>query len=739
MGLLEKAFSFIKKDSKKKMAMGLLARAISYSELIKKVGLLEKVEKYHAKEEQVEGIREGLLIKAQNSIDERVKGREGLLARAISIRERFEFEGKVGLLERAERFIREAQLIKEGLEEEFIPEEEVIPEEAILEEARVLEEAGLLDLGIVVEEKIPVEEAFTEMAEVELGIETEEIILDEGKGYFEEGIGEEERVKVDLETITEEERKGKALLPEEVLLAEEEKAPFFEEPEERKVLERTALKEEEIIEREEAFLIEEEFETYTEQFEYYLKEKEALKIFTLFDEIIRIEGYQYLFAQILETLIRMCRGKKGALFSLQGDFFDIINSFPEDFSSGALKQLKYSKDSKILKLLREKRNIFIRPADMKDEVLKFETHPLESIKPWAIIPLKIGMDIPGFAILGQLPKRLKVERKDVLLFTQIAALYINRYFRELYIMKQGEQFNEEIEEKESILSMYDFSRDLGDDIGGGLERMVSAFGIESAMLIKGWDDRRKLTISASVGIQAEILKVYRISSNDRDIREIVESREPGIPRDVRKRVSQLLKEGVKSAKTYIVNPVIYNNEVLALLIILSMAKVGKKIPSRQRMKLKHLAQGLIPYLLYSKLKSLDPYLLFESFLLSEMKRANQKKYPLFITSFVVKNFKEVLKVYGYDHYREFIEGVMKILLDHAGEDALIKRLRPDMIVMLLRNLKSGEGNENLRLIKRDISEWISREKKEKIPNLTSKSIGYPEECKGISDILSVIA
>ncbi len=637
----------------------------------------------------------------------------GLLNKASSIIEKESGKKeKGGLLEKAARYSEskeKAGLLKKA--EEYQEPEESEPEEE--EGGGLLEKAS----GYAEEEG----EGLLQKARG-LAREGKEGLLEKVHVVPEERAGLLERAQEILS-----EKKG--LLERAILISEEEEVSL---PEEERPLPKEELKEVEELAEEK----EEVVKSHQELLEQYLKEKDPFSILLLFDGIIREEGYSNLFKKILETACNICSGESGVLFALYGDRYRVEDIFFKEKQKKGINRLNFKERSKLVQLIKRKGNEPVRSSAAKKESLGKEIASFKPLEPWMIVPLIVGATLSGFMVIGSQPKRARIEKEDLLLFAHLAASYVSIHSIEKDIQVKEEQLIREKEDTEALLNLYNYSEVSAGNLKEMLERVSLLFNIERAVITTGWNEKGALTVKAGIGIPQNELHMYRATKSDREIKSIIKNGEPDVPKDLDERIADFLKDYSIEIKSYIVVPVIFNDETLAVLNIFNMKGVGKKISKRQKITLKHIARCLTPHLLYSNLIDIDPFVVLESHIEREVKKAKQYSYPLHIVTCILKDSEEALKKEEFDSYRVLLDKLYRNMQEVVSEDGFVKMVSWKKIVLLLRNMQKGKVDAILNSIKNRFSGILKKEKKEL--TLSFKKTAYPKETGSLSDILNTI-
>lgn len=690
---------FRKKKKVKTDSGGILDSNLSFSEssgtASGRTGLLEAAEKYRETAESEDHEEKGLLeevgdlevrnfevgnlevenLEVENLIEEEPAG---LLQKASAIAVESEEEKGRGLLQRAAEIIERGEPEKNGL----------------LARAELIQEKGEISPVPEEAEAAEMEQPVTALVEPEIQLPEEE----------------------EIEEVT----PVKELEPEEIKEVSEEKP-------------REEIPEAEITEEVEEKVV----KSYPELFEHYIESSDSIKILELIDDIIRKEGYTAFIDQVSETLFKLCKGKSIIFYVLSGEKYAAECYLPEKVELKKIGKKGFRQKSKFVELLGDKGET-VRSVNIKDQAVLKETAVLNTLTPWMVVPFLSGSDLPGFVIVGNQVKRLKINSTGLLLFAHLSAQYLNRYRVEKELTRHMEQLEKEKEEQQGLLNLYTLSDTARESLKDGLKKIYSQLGIESAALVTGWSGKGKLSVLDSVGIPDKILKKYSVPKNDREIKTIIESRQPGIPKDAKKRISKLSKEKVEQLKTYIVIPVLFQDEVLGIMNIHKMKGAGMKLSRGVKEKLEHGARNIIPHLLQWKIETADPFTVLESVIQEEINSARKSRQSLHFIVFYVEKGKKFSGVLDLVKYLDLALKLYDIINKTCGDRGIAKRVDLNKSLLILRNMGDIEANDIITQIKNEFKQRLTREKKEELFTLTSLITRFPDDTKYHKDFSEIL-
>jgi GGDEF domain-containing protein len=477
--------------------------------------------------------------------------------------------------------------------------------------------------------------------------------------------------------------------------------------------------------------------------EQCLSEGYTQRVFTLFNDISGKDGYQSLCETIAETMSSIAKGKTCILFLIKNGRQTAECIYPEDSLDKKARKISFAKNSPFIKTLDSDTGKHLKHASIKDEAILKETKKLDVIQPWTAYPLPSTGRLEGFIVVGNQPKRPKLDKRIISLFLHMAGLYLSNYVMEREIHRDLEKLKAEKDENQALIDLYTNS-----EMFSGIEKekilkeamhkIYTDLEIETAALVTGWGSPGKLKVEHSIGIPKNILGKYRVSKTDKNIKSAIKSREPAVLPDAAKRISKLSKKDDDLLKTYIVVPVLFCDDVLGILNIHRMKGAGKKLTKNVKARLKHAAQSIVPFMLSDRLKSTNPWNILESFLKEETAKARQKRKPLNLAMFTIDNGKKVLDTLGFGRYWGYVERLHKIIDKNIEGSGAMRAVDWNKTIVSLREMEKGEATTLIRQIKKEFNDSFKGPKKEKIVSVSSSATVFPDVSKNLAAILAAI-
>ncbi len=479
----------------------------------------------------------------------------------------------------------------------------------------------------------------------------------------------------------------------------------------------------------------------------YLLANEYLKLFNQFNQIIVSVGYKGFFDAILQTFMLLGNGKSALLVSYDGRRYreeraatsgEVGENGAEQETSQRRERISFKKTSAFIEYIAENDEKLIKIQSLKDKQVLEEAIPLRSYSPWTVVPIAFGDRLPGFIVIGNQPKRPGIDKENLQLFARMAAVHLVTYFIERNARKRLDKISDQKDELLSMLELYDYSILSKFSISEILDNIAKEFDIGAGIFATGWGKRDPIKIVAGIGISDKGLSRYRISKRDREINSIIRSEEPAVLENIDSRLDKLPKEDRENANTAAVVPVQFRGETLGVLIILRMKGVAKAISARMKKKLQHIAQSLVPFLLYSKITDMDPFEAFESLLEQEAARARRSRSLLQVVAFKIKNFKVLIREMGFGSYRKLLDRFNKLVESCLGDRGVVHTVSLNKVVLLLVRRDADEAAAVVREVKSAVSELMPKEKGKSPMTLFPFRTSYPNKSKSVAEILQLI-
>jgi len=328
----------------------------------------------------------------------------------------------------------------------------------------------------------------------------------------------------------------------------------------------------------------------------YLEEKKILQLIKKLNRGLKEKGYEWFFNLILEVVINLEKGKSGALYILLKGRFKPVVKLMEKGKKFDFSEKGFGKNSPLIRYLLKESEHPLRYEKIKKEALEIGTEDFDPLSPWTIFPLVSEGEVFGFIIVGNRQKR-GGPAETIMLFSQIASPYVAGYsLKEFYIQKMY-KLEKNLEEKNFLLDLY-LPLEPPESMEEAFKRFCNRFAINCALALTGWGKHQK--IIASEGLPEDVLKKYRLPSNDRSIKSIIKNNFPDVPSDYENRIEKLFKKDKELANNFIVLPVNFQEELLLVIVIHNIKGTGKKLATSIKKKLMHGARSMIPYYLYSR-------------------------------------------------------------------------------------------------------------------------------------------
>ncbi len=494
-----------------------------------------------------------------------------------------------------------------------------------------------------------------------------------------------------------------------------------------------------VLEEEEA----PETESLPQIFEKILNQEDPLALLKYFTEVFAAEGYASFCTAILETCMGLGKGKSAFLVTAQRRGYredTSVISESTDLTGGGSRRKKISigKSSKLIRYISDMRESVVPLMSVKDEKVLDEITVLKPYESWTIVPLSLGDYLAGFILIGNQAKKPRMAREHLLTLARLAAFFIVTSVIERNADAEVEKLSEQREELLSLLQLHNYSIMSEMSLSEVFADIAAQFEIQSGVVMAGWEGGGSPEVVAAVGLSEKGVARYRISKSDRGVKSILREGVPGVPDDVQKRLNGLLKEDRENANTAIIAPIQFYGQTLGVIVIHRMKGVTTRLSNRVKNLLQHIAQSMIPFLLYNRMTSLEPFEVFESLLKREAARARKGRSSLHVVAFKVKNFKAILRDKGFDRYRRIIDRFSNLIRKKVEERGLVHILSLNKVVLLLVMKDAGEADDLIKEVKSAVSDMLEKEK-EKLP-LTFSPLRtvYPNESRSIGEILQLI-
>ncbi|HUT66176.1 MAG TPA: hypothetical protein VMZ05_08530, partial [Spirochaetota bacterium] len=436
----------------------------------------------------------------------------------------------------------------------------------------------------------------------------------------------------------------------------------------------------------------------------------------LFSRIIEEEGYEGLLSHILRTACELGKGRSGMLFALKGEKYSVIAAHVKGKQKKGVGRQSYRKGSELVKLLNKAESKLVQSSLIVKE-------PIKAIEPWVAVPIFAGPRLTGFFIVGDRPKRAKVEPQDLLFLSYLSALFVNDYALREDIRSLEEKLFVMKEEKDRVLGLYDYSDERKGRIKDALDRCSDMFHIDTALLVTGYERKGSLDIPCGIGITDDERRKFKITRGDREIAGIVSKGEPKVPKDAGKRLSLLAKELEREFRTYIVVPVVFHGNTLATLIVLDMKGGRMRISKRTKAELSHTARFFVSYLLYDKLMEIDPFESLEFDIESTLRESERRGGLITLVTCTVRNIDKRMDSEKYARYRAAYERLYRSCREIVAEDGSVRMVSWKRIVIFIHDFGSERVDGIIGRIRERFSKIVKREGLQKL-TISLKAIPY---------------
>jgi GGDEF domain-containing protein len=478
-------------------------------------------------------------------------------------------------------------------------------------------------------------------------------------------------------------------------------------------------------------------------FERLVREGDALATLARFAEVTGSEGYEAFCAALLETFMNMGRGKSAFLITLgqrgyREDESVISDKFDLSAPGSRRKKIVIGKSSKLIRHIVENRESLIVQRSVKDEKVLDACGPLEPYDSWSIAPIYLGEFLAGFILLGNQSKRVSMPREQLKTMARLASFFIVPHVIERNADDEAEKLTSQREELLSLLQLYNYSIISQLNISEVFARIAGEFDIEAGVVLGGWDGGGSPEVITAVGLSLRGVSRYRVSKSDREINAILREGAAGIPADMERRLNGFLKGDRDMVNTYVVVPIQFYGQTLGTVNIHRMKGVTGKLTSRMADVLQHIAQSLVPFLLYNRMTNIAPFEVFESLLEREAKVARKRRSSLHVVAFKIKNFKALMKEKGFARYRRILDRFSNLIRNKVSENGVVHILSLNKVVLLLVMKDGDEATALIGEVKTAVSDMLEKEK-EKLPfSFSPLRTTYPNESRSVSEILQLI-
>jgi len=159
---------------------------------------------------------------------------------------------------------------------------------------------------------------------------------------------------------------------------------------------------------------ESEKNTFGDLCDQAVSDADAMRLLEMFDDLIRSEGYNSFFREISRVCKRLARGKSVIFYLGSGARYRVEYFEPENTEVRKCAKKTFRMQSKLTGLLKDNPR-GIRSSSLKDDAVKKETSSFEIIEPWMLIPLGFGERQSGFFLVGNQPKRHRINTDGLMM------------------------------------------------------------------------------------------------------------------------------------------------------------------------------------------------------------------------------------------------------------------------------------------------------------------------------------
>jgi transcriptional regulator with GAF, ATPase, and Fis domain len=472
--------------------------------------------------------------------------------------------------------------------------------------------------------------------------------------------------------------------------------------------------------------------------EQAISEADSVRLLELFEDIVRSEGYTSFFSEVSDVFKSLARGKSVILYirsdaKYTAEYFD-----PQSSEVKKCAKKTFRIQSKLIDVLKEQSQ-GIRSFSLKDDAVLKETSSFGQIEPWMLIPLGFGERQHGFVVVGNQPKRPRIDTDGLIILAHLAAQIVVRYSEEKNHAREIGRLEKESAVQENLLQLSALLDTVHGGVKEALKVLCESLGIEAAVILKGWSDRGRMSVVESVGLPEKIVKSYTLSKSDREIKKVVENGEPALLKDAEKRCAKLSKQKGEQLKTFIVVPIRFGEAVLGILTVHRMKGVGKKLPKGVTASLAHGAKNLVPFILQGENAGAQPFDLVNEFVHEHIEQARERRGSLHFIVFLLhmdrnQEAKEDRAVF-FDLVQKTHEIIMKVC---SSNGMLAKRVDLTKSLSVLDDMNDVEADETIKKVRCEFGKILARKKKESQFTLTSLIIRYPQDTRDPHEILEWI-
>jgi len=478
-------------------------------------------------------------------------------------------------------------------------------------------------------------------------------------------------------------------------------------------------------------------------FEELLKQGDPLALLKRFAELAGSEGYEAFCAALLETCMRLGKGKSAFLVTVgrrgyREDESVISNKIELAPTDSRRKKISIGKSSRLIHHITENRETVIVQRSVKDEKVLEACFALSLYDSWTILPISLGEFLAGFILLGNQSKRVSMPREQLATLARLASFFIVPNVIERNAGDEVDKLTSQREELLSLLQLYNYSIMSQLNLSEVFASIAKDFDIEAGVVLGGWDGGGTPAVITAVGLSTRGVSRYRVSKSDREVNAILREGTAGIPEDMEKRLNNFLKDDREIVNTYVVVPIQFYGQTLGTVNIHRMKGVTGRLTNRMAEVLQHIAQSLVPFLLYNRMTNIAPFEVFEALLEREAKTARKRRSSLHVVAFKIKNFKALMGEKGFARYRRILDRFSNLIRNKVAENGVVHILSLNKVVLLLVMKDGDEATELIREVKSAVSEMLEKEK-EKLPfSFSPLRTTYPNESRSVSEILQLI-
>jgi len=474
-------------------------------------------------------------------------------------------------------------------------------------------------------------------------------------------------------------------------------------------------------------------ERSADQVRDYLAGERTVDLLNLFSSVQQQEGHERFAALLAEALTGIGRGTGALLFTAHRDRYRLEYRHDTREDAPPWRKKSFGKKAALVRYLRDQGRVLISEEDPGREVSR-DLSSFADFRPYAVVPFQVGEEVVGFALVAGLQEAAPVHQ--LLLLANTAALNLYSLVLEKNLQESVDRLIEENRELHSIMDLYRYG-ELGSlSLDGVLAAAAGTFEIESAVLTGNWEGRGSVTVLASLGLSEKGVRKYRAAKSDKELKGVIRKGEPAVLGGIEERLSRLPEQDRQGMNTFVAAPVLFDGHTLAVLMIHRMKGVNEHLSAGQAVRIRNIAQSLVPFLLYKQMVEMEPLEAFEALLEREAAEARRSRAPLHVVAFRIKNYKSIITSQGFNTYRRLLDRFSSRIGKAAGAAAHSVAL--NKVVLLIRDRDQDRVDQTIKKVKDAVRGMTGRDKAKVPLSYTPMRTVYPNDSKSVADIIQVI-